>query len=80
MKDHAGWGQVMLASTIAAAASWFIAGPIGWLIMLLSGALMILIARFVLTRLPGLTGDIYGAICELLEVLVLLSFVASERR
>jgi adenosylcobinamide-GDP ribazoletransferase len=80
MKDHARWGQALLASAIAAAASWFIAGPFGWLILLLCGALMFLITRFVMTRLPGLTGDIYGALCELLEVLVLLSFVASERR
>jgi adenosylcobinamide-GDP ribazoletransferase len=80
MKDHAGWGQVVLASVIAAAGAWFIAGPIGWLILLLSGALMFLTVRFVMTRLPGLTGDIYGAICELIEVLVLFSFVASERR
>ena len=34
------------------------------------------VARFVLRRLPGLTGDIYGALCELLEVMVLLVFVA----
>jgi adenosylcobinamide-GDP ribazoletransferase len=80
MKDHAGWGQVALASAIAATGAWFIAGPFGWLFLLLSGALLFLIARFVMRRLPGLTGDIYGAICELLEVLVLLSFVASERR
>jgi cobalamin synthase len=30
----------------------------------------------VLRRLPGLTGDVYGALCELLEALVLLAFVA----
>jgi adenosylcobinamide-GDP ribazoletransferase len=80
MKDHAGWDQVLLASAIAAATSWFFAGLLGWLILLLSGVLTYLLARFVMTRLPGLTGDIYGAVCELLEVLVLLSFVASERR
>jgi adenosylcobinamide-GDP ribazoletransferase len=80
MKVHAGWGQALLASAIAAVGAWCIAGPFGWLVLLLSGALMFLTARFAMTRLPGLTGDIYGAICELLEVLVLLSFVASERR
>jgi adenosylcobinamide-GDP ribazoletransferase len=80
MKDHADWGQALLASAIAAAAAWLFAGPFGWLVLLLCGALVFLVARFVMTRLPGLTGDIYGALCELLEILVLLSFVASERK
>lgn len=79
MKDHAGWGQALLASVIAAAAAWFAAGWSGLIILLLSGALIFVVGRFVLTRLPGLTGDIYGALCELLEVLVLLSFVVRER-
>lgn len=78
MKDHAGWSQVLLASAVAVAAAWFAAGWPGLLIMPLCGALMFVLVRFVLARLPGLTGDIYGALCELLEVLVLLSFVASE--
>lgn len=79
MKHHAGWSQALLASAIAIAAAWFAAGWIGLVILSLCGALIFLLARFVLTRLPGLTGDVYGALCELLEVLVLLSFVASER-
>jgi adenosylcobinamide-GDP ribazoletransferase len=79
MKDHAKWGQALLASAIAVAAAWILAGGFGLILLLLSGALIILFARFVLARLPGLTGDIYGALCELLEVLVLLGFVVSER-
>ncbi len=79
MKDHAGWGQGLLASAIAIIAAWFLIGGVGLILILLSGALTFLFARFVLARLPGLTGDIYGALCELLEVLVLLGFVASER-
>jgi len=79
MKDHAGWRQALLASAIAFVAAWVITGWLGWILFLLSGVLMFLAVRFVLTRLPGLTGDIYGAVCELLEVLVLLGFVASER-
>jgi adenosylcobinamide-GDP ribazoletransferase len=79
MKDQAGWGQVLLASTCAVVVAWFSAGPPGLAILLLSGSLMLLAARFVLTRLPGLTGDVYGALCELLEVVVLLGFVAGER-
>lgn len=79
MKDHAGWSQALLASAIAVVAAWFAAAWVGLTILLLSGAVIYFLARFTLTRLPGLTGDIYGALCELLEVLVLLGFVASER-
>jgi cobalamin synthase len=32
--------------------------------------------RFAMRRLPGLTGDVYGALCTLLEVAVLLLFAA----
>jgi adenosylcobinamide-GDP ribazoletransferase len=79
LKDHARCNQVLLASAIAVVAAWIAAAWLGLLIILVSGVLMFFFTRFVLTRLPGLTGDIYGAVCELLEVLVLLSFVASER-
>jgi adenosylcobinamide-GDP ribazoletransferase len=79
MKDQARGSQALLASAIAIGAAWFTAGWHGMAFLLLSGALMFFIARFVLKRLPGLTGDIYGALCELLEVLVLLGFVASEK-
>jgi cobalamin synthase len=31
-------------------------------------------AGFILRRIPGLTGDSYGALCELAELAVLLLF------
>src|SRR5262249_31619702 len=79
MKDHAGWGQTLLASATAILVARFTCRWLGLVAILLSGALMIFLVRFVLTRLPGLTGDIYGALCELLEVMVLLCFVVSDR-
>ena len=39
----------------------------------------LLIARFSLKRLPGLTGDIYGAVCELGEATVLVVWSACEK-
>ena len=33
-------------------------------------------ARFVLGRLPGLIGDVYGGINEVIEVMVLVAFMA----
>jgi adenosylcobinamide-GDP ribazoletransferase len=74
MKDHAGWGQLALATATAFAVAWFAAGWLGLIAMALTGVAAWTMARFVLTRLPGLTGDIYGAICEMAEVLALLFF------
>jgi adenosylcobinamide-GDP ribazoletransferase len=74
MKDHAGWGQVALATATALAVAWFAAGWLGLIAMALTGVAAWIMARFVVTRLPGLTGDVYGAICEMVEVLALLFF------
>jgi adenosylcobinamide-GDP ribazoletransferase len=76
MKDHAGWREVVLATIVAAAACWLAGQERGLLALALSGGATWCVARFTLKRLPGLTGDIYGATCEMLEVLVLLVFAA----
>jgi adenosylcobinamide-GDP ribazoletransferase len=76
MKDHAGWREVGLATLAAVAACWLVAREMGLLALGLAGAATWLLASFALRRLPGLTGDIYGAICEILETLILLMFAA----
>jgi len=53
--------------------------PFGWLaVSAWIGAVIVamLLARFAMSRLGGLTGDIYGLICECVEVSVLLVGVA----
>lgn len=76
MKDHAGWVQATWATGIALAVAWFACGWMGLAVLSLAGMVAWVIARFALARLPGLTGDIYGAICELVEAVVLLFFTA----
>jgi adenosylcobinamide-GDP ribazoletransferase len=81
MKDHAGRAQVLLATAVTAAVTAGIAvvAAGGWRALLavpLAAAGTWAGGRFVLRRLPGLTGDIYGALCELLEAALLLLFVA----
>ncbi len=83
MKDHAGRRQAVRASVfglviVCALSLWHPAAPIiaalgasalgGWLVI-----------RFALNRLPGLTGDIYGALNEIVEALVLLVFAGFYR-
>jgi adenosylcobinamide-GDP ribazoletransferase len=74
MKDHAGWREGLLASMIAIAASWFCAGAWG----LAAAGLALLVwfsgIRFTLARIPGLTGDIYGMLNELIEVTLVVAF------
>ena len=74
MKDHVRVPQVVLAAVVAVLAAWFFAGPIGLLTFALCGIMLWLGAGFILRRIPGLTGDSYGALCELTELLVLLIF------
>ncbi|HEY73526.1 MAG: adenosylcobinamide-GDP ribazoletransferase [Chloroflexi bacterium] len=76
MKDHAGWQQAILATAIGLATAWFVAGWPGLAALALAGVATLIAARFVLARLPGLTGDVYGAICELVEVMILIAFSA----
>ena len=74
-KRDAGWGQVAVATVGAAilgAAFWWPWGAaglvVGWLVAVAVG-------RFMLRRLPGLTGDCYGTINEVVEGVVLVVVV-----
>lgn len=78
MKDHAGWRQIILASVTALLTATLAAGWLGIAVIGLAGVMTLAAAPWVVRRLGGLTGDIYGALCELLEALILLAFVAGE--
>jgi adenosylcobinamide-GDP ribazoletransferase len=74
MKDHAGGRQVALATGTALVVAWLAGGWMGLASIALTGAVTWMGARFALKRLPGLTGDLYGALSELVETAVLLLF------
>ena len=74
MKDNVRWPQVILATAIAVLATWFFAGWMGLLALALAGVVLWLGVGFILRRIPGLTGDGYGALCEMVELAVLLFF------
>jgi adenosylcobinamide-GDP ribazoletransferase len=76
MKDHAGWGQVFIASLTAFLVATLTARWIGLAVVALAGVTTVAGGTWIRRRLSGLTGDIYGALCELLEALILLAFVA----
>jgi adenosylcobinamide-GDP ribazoletransferase len=76
MKDNVRWPQVILATGVALLVARFLADWTGLLAFAIAGVVLWLGASFILRRIPGLTGDSYGALCELIELLVLLVFTA----
>jgi adenosylcobinamide-GDP ribazoletransferase len=78
IKDHTTRREIILASLVALPVAWF-AGA--WLGLLAVGATILVVwggSIFIMRRLPGLTGDTYGALNELIEISVLLILVAGE--
>jgi len=78
MKDKTGWPQVILASLVALVLAWFLAGWWGLGAFGLAAVVLFLVARYMLTLLPGLTGDSYGMLCELIELVVLVTFTIAR--
>jgi adenosylcobinamide-GDP ribazoletransferase len=78
IKEHAGRWQAALATVTVLAAAWFSAGRHGLAALLLAFIVMLGAARFTLKRIPGLTGDVYGLLNELVEITVLLTFAATR--
>lgn len=80
MKDHAQRGQLILATITALATAWLAGSTLGLVACAVAAIVTWALARFTMQRIPGLTGDIYGALCEVVEVSVLLIFVAGVAR
>lgn len=76
VKDNASTGHLILAAISTAACGALIYGAWGLVAFLLATIGALLFATYVLRLLPGLTGDIYGAACELCEAFVLLFAIA----
>jgi adenosylcobinamide-GDP ribazoletransferase len=76
MKDHTSRWEILLASLFSLASSGLGGHLRGLLACLLAAGIVWAGARFTLRRIPGLTGDIYGALNELVEAAVLLVFAA----
>jgi len=75
MKRNAGWLELILATLITLLVAWLIASWTGFALIGVAALTVILGAYFTLKLIPGLTGDIYGALNEIVEVVVLLGFV-----
>ncbi|NPA07165.1 MAG: adenosylcobinamide-GDP ribazoletransferase [Chloroflexi bacterium] len=70
LKNHSRPRDLLLASLAAVLIS--LPFDHGWLFALVAWATAVLFARAVQERVPGFTGDMYGALIELVETLILV--------
>lgn len=71
-----GWSQAAGASAVAVAVALIVTGGWGVLLLAVTWLTTVLVARLAVVRLTGLTGDVYGAICEMVEAVLLVVVVA----
>ncbi|MCA9977789.1 MAG: adenosylcobinamide-GDP ribazoletransferase [Anaerolineales bacterium] len=76
MKDMASGRELLLATGTAVLVALLVGGSVGVWALLAAVVTAVATAHFVMQRIPGLTGDIYGTICELTELVILLVFAA----
>ena len=76
LKAHVTWREVALASVTVLLAACFLAYWQGLIALIVAVLTLLAVVSFTLRRIPGLTGDLYGTVCELVELAVLLLFVA----
>ena len=74
MKDKIHWPQISIATGFTVLAVWYISRWTGLLAIAIAGISLWFAAKFILRRIPGLTGDSYGALCEVTELVVLVFY------
>ncbi|MCC7366990.1 MAG: adenosylcobinamide-GDP ribazoletransferase [Chloroflexi bacterium] len=72
-KQSLRWPHVVVAGAIAAEVAVLVLGVAGIVIWFAASTLALLVAHYTSARLGGLTGDTYGALCELTETGVLVA-------
>ncbi len=76
MKRNVRWQEVVVSTLIAGITAWVMLGWLGFVFMLGAAAVGFLTSLYAMRLLPGLTGDIYGTVTTLVEMLILAAFTA----
>ena len=71
-REELSWREVIVAAVVAVATAGLVLGVVGLALALCVWLMTVVVAWWVQRRIPGLTGDVYGAINELTEVGALL--------
>jgi len=69
-----GWPQLGLASAVTLVVLFVSMGWPGLIFLVVVWLTTTLVARLAMARISGLTGDVYGAICEVVETMVLIAW------
>lgn len=77
MKRNVRIQEILIVTLTTTIVSFFIYSWTGLVLMLTSAIVAFLICFYVMRLLPGLTGDIYGTVTTVVEMLILLSFTIS---
>lgn len=77
MKRNVTLREIIIATLIAGVTSWVILGWLGFVFMLGAAFIAFLTAAYTMRLIPGLTGDIYGAVTTVVEMLILVAFTAN---
>jgi adenosylcobinamide-GDP ribazoletransferase len=72
LKAHASWRQALLAGGLGLAAAALLGGWIGLLLLAVTIVCQAGVVALIRSKLPGLTGDSYGALVELGELAALI--------
>jgi adenosylcobinamide-GDP ribazoletransferase len=78
-REELSWREVIVAAAVAILAAGLALGVIGLALALCVWLTTVVVAWWVQRRIPGLTGDVYGAINELAEVGALLCLLLAGR-
>lgn len=74
MKKDVGIKEIFIATLITGMVSFFIYNWLGLVLMLAAAIIALLICFYVMRLIPGLTGDVYGAVTIIVETFVLIIF------
>jgi adenosylcobinamide-GDP ribazoletransferase len=71
------WPQLGMASAVTLVVLLVSMGWLGLILLVVAWLTTALLARLAVARISGLTGDVYGAICEVVEMMVLMAGVVA---
>lgn len=77
MKRNVSKWEIILATLITGLTAWLISGWIGFLLMVGAAVFGFAVGFYAMRLLSGLTGDIYGTVTTLVEMLTLIFFTVS---
>ncbi len=76
--EQASWVHILIAAATLLLGTFLLVGSNGLIILGLAALPLALIVTWLARQLGGLTGDTYGAICELSETLILIAAVITS--